>query len=69
METFLKETDMSLLGCVVVIVVGFALFKLELEDRPGKKEYFLFCFCLYVKMNVFVQINIIRALSLTVSDS
>ena len=61
---------MSLLGCVVVIVVGFALFKLELEDRPGKKkEYFLFCFCLYVKMNVFVQINIIRALSLTVSDS
>jgi hypothetical protein len=35
METFLKETDMSLLGCVViVVVVGFALFKLELEDRP-----------------------------------
>ena len=69
METFLKETDMSLLGCVVIVVVGFALFKLELEDRPGKKRIFLFCFCLYVKMNVFVQINIIRALSLTVSDS
>ena len=54
METFLKETDMSLLGCVVVIVVGFALFKLELEDRPGKKKniFVLFlslceneCFC------------------------
>ena len=38
METFLKETDMSLLGCVVIVVVGFALFKLELEDRPGKKK-------------------------------
>ena len=34
---------MSLLGCVVVIVVGFALFKLELEDRPGKKKN-IFCF-------------------------
>ena len=44
METFLKETDMSLLGCVVVIVVGFALFKLELEDRPGKKKIFCFVF-------------------------
>ena len=44
METFLKETDMSLLGCVVVIVVGFALFKLELEDRPGKKNIFCFVF-------------------------
>ena len=53
METFLKETDMSLLGCVVVIVVGFALFKLELEDRPGKKNILVLflslceneCFC------------------------
>ena len=45
METFLKETDMSLLGCVViVVVVGFALFKLELEDRPGKKNIFCFVF-------------------------
>ena len=43
METFLKETDMSLLGCVVVIVAGFALFKLELEDRPAKKKN-IFCF-------------------------
>ena len=61
---------MSLLGCVVVIVVGFALFKLELEDRPGKKKnIFVLFLSLYVKMNVFVQINIIRALSLTVSDS
>ena len=59
---------MSLLGCVVI--VGFALFKLELEDRPGKKRIFFVLFLpLYVKMNVFVQINIIRALSLTVSDS
>ena len=55
METFLKETDMSLLGCVVV--VGFALFKLELEDRPGKKKrpnmYFLFCFCLICENEFF----------------
>ena len=48
METFLKETDMSLLGCVV----GFALFKLELEDRPGKKHPNNIIFFLCVKMNV-----------------
>ena len=60
METFLKETEMSRLGPLADemredLGVGGALFRLELEERPGKEEKNIklaIFFCLVAKLAI-----------------